>query len=170
MPLNVANNQITDKGACALAKNTSIFELEMSINFITAKATTALAENCSLNTLDLSVNDIDDKGGAILASSTSLTALSIALNDIRDDNTYALIDDMLVRNRHQLSALKNEVSTLGQGLRGLWRGQGDWHLPADVTTLVSEKLAESHGFFATKLIKSECDRNLFQLKKHGHTF
>lgn len=80
--LNVADTQISDLSAVALAENNTLISLNLSRNEIGPMGAAALAANKTLRQLDLSFNKIGDAGAKTFAANTTLESLKLRKNKI----------------------------------------------------------------------------------------
>ena len=88
--LNLNCNNIGPSGALALAGNETIEVLDLCGNFIGPEGAAALAHNCTIKELNLSGNAIGNAGATALAGNRSLLKLNIADNDLGDDAAVAI--------------------------------------------------------------------------------
>lgn len=75
--LRVSNNNLTDKGAEALAKNTTFISMDLEKNHIGNAGIIALANNTAIEYLHLGYNEVTDEGAIELARLTRLLRTGI---------------------------------------------------------------------------------------------
>lgn len=87
--LELYDLNITNKGAIAVSKNTTLEQVNLANNHIGDEGAIALARSSSIKKLDLSFNEITDVGGIALANQHSLRTLSLDCNLLTDQSAYA---------------------------------------------------------------------------------
>jgi hypothetical protein len=75
-------NQITNAGAIALSKNTTLRQLNLWGNEITEAGAIALSKNTTLRQLNLGGNQITEAGAIALSKNTTLRELNLWDNQI----------------------------------------------------------------------------------------
>lgn len=91
--LYLLENNIRDDGAKAFAKNTTLTTLNLVGNFIGNDGAKALAKNTTLKKLDVGNNNIGDLGAKALAKNTTLTDLELNNNDIGNLGAKAFLNN-----------------------------------------------------------------------------
>lgn len=109
--LNLSMNSICDDGASALALNTSLESLGLSGNHIGNEGANNLAKNKTLNSLDVSSNDIGDEGAMALAVNDTLKTLNVCGNvSIRNTGVNALAANITLKFLYVIGKLDLKLS------------------------------------------------------------
>lgn len=141
--LSLSSNQLNDgKHQAGIS---ALRSLDVPDNIIGTEGAAAFVGNTTLKSLNLAHTFIGEKSVGALVGSTTLTALDERDNFIQESGQRQ-VDEML--QRYQQTDFKNEVSTIGQGLRNDKSLFGQ--LPKNVTMCLVKHLANGHGLFARK--------------------
>ncbi len=159
--LDVSYNNIGDDGVGYLAKSTTLSNLYVSYNNIGDEGAGYLAKNTTLSNLDVNHNNIGPKGADYLAKNTTLTSLDVRFNEMGGEG-HLQIKSMLHHNSANVLNFKNEVCTIGQGLRDTKSFfSNEERFPIELVYEIVDVLAKEHGLFANKKLNKDISENLF---------
>lgn len=92
------NTNITTVGIIALAKNTTLTNLNLSHANVTDEDAKILAQNSKLKSLDVGWNSIGDAGASALAENTTLQSLNLEANSLKSNSVFALAKNTTLKN------------------------------------------------------------------------
>ena len=95
--LSLEENKVRDKGALALARNTTLKELNLWKNNITSQGVKGFRENRTLKHLGLYKNSVGDEGALYLSENKSLTFLDLRQAGIGHNGAQALSKNNTLR-------------------------------------------------------------------------
>lgn len=161
--INLASNRITDRGALALATNTSITRMNFNNNVdITDDGGVVWGSHPSITALDLGHTQVGDKTGLALATNHHLTSLNLDDSKLSDVGAIALASNSALKLFHA-----KKMCITSKALTA-------WSASASITDLdVRENYVDSTGISAlaaNKYIETLGFGCGMQCHHHHHSF